>query len=729
MTTQTKSSASSSGFSWRNLSRRLVPIFAVITALLLTIPFMILTGGRGNIVRGLQISGTAYAGLVEGALGLAVNDLISPDDFNLALTLAEAAPYTVSDATALARQAQAVGRIGVEQSLRYGEVLSGLSDLDPDALEALAEQAADIERLGVARLEPLAPLITELEAADRGEVRALAEGYRRLPETLSAEQRAAIEAFAPSAADLDDATLIEAMGLVNTEGAVSLKRNLDALGTLATAGITPGSLEAAALGEMVAVGVRDAADAAALAATLQTAGITNANALNDQLRLLDALDDTGIFVNTDAATAIQQDISAAQQESLIVRRPGNRVLFDPNGAQAAGILRNPETNDPQTGWLRLGSAAFLFLPAELEGMIVRAIPFVIAGLAVIVGFKAGLFNIGAEGQLYAGATLAVWIGYGAWFANWPLVPHLTLVLIAGLIGGTIWGAIPGALKAYTGAHEVITTIMLNFIAVRLVDYLIKGGLMFDPTSSVPRTPFISPSAEIPRFDTIPLWGFVLAGVGFGLFMFWQARRQQASASQAVVSGVGYGVLVIVGGVFLAWINVDGLLHLGLVLMLLAVWFVAWFLNRTTLGFEIRTVGTNPNAARYAGMSVPGNMVLAMALAGALAGLAGTIEVSGVQHNLQPAFFSGLGFDAIAVALLARNNPRNIIWAGLLWGSLYAGAPLMQTRAEISIDLVRIIQALIIMFIAADAIIRYLWRVPPATPEEKAAQMFSTGWGS
>jgi len=160
-----------------------------------------------------------------------------------------------------------------------------------------------------------------------------------------------------------------------------------------------------------------------------------------------------------------------------------------------------------------------------------------------------------------------------------------------------------------------------------------------------------------------------------------------------------------------------------------VWLTDWFLERTTPGFELRTVGSNPDAAKYAGMNVRLNVVLALALGGALAGLAGAIEVSGVQLNMQPFFFGGIGFDAIAVALLARSNPRAMIPAGLLWGALLSGAGLMQTRANISIDLVKIIQALIIMFIAADAIIRYLWRVPEASDDEKQAALFaSKGWG-
>jgi simple sugar transport system permease protein len=161
-------------------------------------------------------------------------------------------------------------------------------------------------------------------------------------------------------------------------------------------------------------------------------------------------------------------------------------------------------------------------------------------------------------------------------------------------------------------------------------------------------------------------------------------------------------------------------------MLVTVWFVDWFLNRTTLGFELRTVGTNPNAARYAGMSVPRNVIFALAFSGALAGLAGTIEISGAQFNMQPAFFSGLGFDAIAVALLARSNPRHMIWAGLLWAGLLTGAGLMQVRANIAIDLVKIIQALIIMFIAADAIIRYIWAIPKSS--DSVQSTFLKGWG-
>ncbi len=321
-----------------------------------------------------------------------------------------------------------------------------------------------------------------------------------------------------------------------------------------------------------------------------------------------------------------------------------------------------------------GESFFRFVPRNLISTIVRSVPFLLAGLAVAVSFRCGLFNIGAEGQLYAGALLGVWIGFSPLFSGLPGFIHIPLALIAGIIGGVIWGAIPGFLKARTGAHEVINTIMMNYIAIRLADYLIKSRnpiILLDPKASTPRTPYILPSAEFP---TIP----------------------------------------------------GTTLHLGLLLALAAVVFVWWFLSKTTLGFEVRTVGTNPDAARYSGMSISRNFVLAMALSGALAGLAGIGEVLGVQHNLPPDFFAGVGFDSIAIALLAKNDPFAMIPAALLWGGLLNGAGLMQVRADLSIDLVKIIQAFIIMFIAADQIVRFLWRLRKARPEEEF--VFLRGWG-
>ena len=454
--------------------------------------------------------------------------------------------------------------------------------------------------------------------------------------------------------------------------------------------------------------------------------------------MLRRLIDEEVLLNADSArAALELELADALTSNLIVRRPGNRLLLDraPQGPlgviyeDSANTPDNPADDRPEVAWLRLGQRVLMLIIPNLESMFVRSIPFVIAGLAVALGFKAGLFNIGAEGQLYAGAIVAVVLGFTPSLSELPGVLHLALVLLGGMLGGFLWGALPGVLRAWTGAHEVITTIMLNFIAILTVDWLIKTpGLLRDPEASLPRTPYIADSARLPVFSQIGAQWFVLAGLLVALWLLWRRRHALRGNPRLLVRPLLWGVLVLAIGLFLSGIAVRDNLHLGLVIMVLTVWFTDWFLNRTTPGFELRTVGANPNAARYAGMNVRLNIVLAMAISGTLAGIAGTIQVVGVQFNLQPEFFAGLGFDAIAVALLARTNPRNMIPAGFLWGALLTGAPLMQVNANISIDLVIIIQALIIMFIAADSIIRYLWRVPKASVEELEAAMFSKGWG-
>jgi simple sugar transport system permease protein len=235
------------------------------------------------------------------------------------------------------------------------------------------------------------------------------------------------------------------------------------------------------------------------------------------------------------------------------------------------------------------------------------------------------------------------------------------------------------LKARAGAHEVINTIMLNYIAIRLTDWLIKSRepyLLGDPTdTSGNRTQFVADSAMLPSIEGP-------------------------------------------GGVEL---------HAGIIMAGVLVLLVHWLLYHTTIGFELRTVGANPAAARYAGINVPRTIVLAMGLSGMLAGLAGAGEVLGREGALKAEFFSGLGFDSIAVALLARSHPFAIVASGLLWGGLLTGARLMQVRAELSIDLIKIVQALIIMFVAADQIIRWLYRI--RTHEGGGQGFFSQGWRS
>jgi simple sugar transport system permease protein len=294
----------------------------------------------------------------------------------------------------------------------------------------------------------------------------------------------------------------------------------------------------------------------------------------------------------------------------------------------------------------------------------------LTGLAVALAFRGGLFNIGAEGQLYIGALCAVLVGYTV--KGLPTALHLPLALVAGAGGGALWGAVPGFLKARLGAHEVINTIMMNYVAVKLVDYLVKNVIR-DPAASLDRTPYVLVTAQLPRL-----------------------------------------------------LGADYRLHAGFVLALAAVGGIAWFLAKTTCGFEIQTVGANPDAARYAGMSVARTIVLTMTAAGMLAGLAGAGEVLGLYHTLPATFSSGYGFDAIAVALLAKSRPLGIIPAACLWGGLRNGAGLMQVRTGISIDLITIMQALVIMCLAADQVMRWSYRLRPRSTADVGARR---GWGS
>ncbi len=304
--------------------------------------------------------------------------------------------------------------------------------------------------------------------------------------------------------------------------------------------------------------------------------------------------------------------------------------------------------------------------------LVTATPYIFAGLAVAVGFRCGLFNIGVEGQLYIGAICAVWVGFT--FKGLPAIIHIPFAMLAGAFGGAVWASIPAILKAKAGAHEVINTIMMNYIAFRLNEWLLgdKGPLQ-RPGSANPVSPFIEKSAELPQFFPDPIR-----------------------------------------------------FHLGFFIAIGVAFFIYWFLFKTTLGFEIRTVGANSNAAKYAGMNITRNLMMAMCLSGALAGLAGANEVLGLNHNLALAFSSGYGFDSIALALLGKSHPLGVVLAALLFGTLRSGATRMQNVARIPVDIISIIQALIIAFIAAPAIIRSIYRLK-ATGEGEGA-VFTRGWG-
>ncbi|HLE23899.1 MAG TPA: ABC transporter permease [Anaerolineales bacterium] len=344
------------------------------------------------------------------------------------------------------------------------------------------------------------------------------------------------------------------------------------------------------------------------------------------------------------------------------------VVFRAYAALFAGAFGNPvqmvvalQSGDP----LAVRRA---FNPI-LESM-VAATPYIFAGLSVALAFRGGLFNIGAEGQIFVGAITATYVGYA--LVGLPAILHLPLALAAGALGGALWGYIPGWLKARTGAHEVINTIMMNYIAFRLSDWLLTGPMM-RPDSFNPVSPTIQVSAMLPRFFADPIR-----------------------------------------------------FHLGFFFALLVAYLVYWFLFRTTWGFNLRTAGSNPNAARYAGINTGRWIILTMSLAGALAGLAGTNEVLGVNHNLAMAFSSGYGFDSIALALLGRSHPLGVVLASLFFGTLRSGARRMQVVSGIPIDIISVIQAMILAFMAAPAIIRTIYRL--RQPAEAEEEVLVRGWG-
>jgi general nucleoside transport system permease protein len=296
----------------------------------------------------------------------------------------------------------------------------------------------------------------------------------------------------------------------------------------------------------------------------------------------------------------------------------------------------------------------------------QAAPLICAGLGVGLAFRAGLFNIGAQGQAIVGAILAAYAGFAF---HLPPVLHLLVAVLGGLIGGGIWGGIVGWLKARTGAHEVIVTIMMNYIAAGLLAYLLTTPAFQRPGRIDPISPIVDWNATFPRVQ-------------------------------------------------------GGQLHLGFLVALVAAVGVWWLLDRSTTGFAIRAVGANPHAAATAGMSVARTTIITMVLAGVLAGLAGAQAAlgptaSGLPVPLSAGIVGSIGFDAITVALLGRSKPLGIALAGLLFGGLHAGGLAMQSIAQTPLTLTTVLQALIVLFVAAPALVH---RILPFVKARKAKAM-------
>ena len=288
---------------------------------------------------------------------------------------------------------------------------------------------------------------------------------------------------------------------------------------------------------------------------------------------------------------------------------------------------------------------------SIVNTLVASTPLLLGGLSVGLAFKAGLFNIGAQGQFLMGALLAVIVG--VWLRESSPVLAIPLSVLAGMVGGAVWGFIPGLLKATSGAHEVVTTIMLNFVAIATLAAMVSGPL------DVPGSP--SP----------------------------------------ITLNVGNSALPVILGR-------NG--HAGLLLGPIMAVLYGWLLYRTTLGFEIRTAGANPEAARYAGMSPKRLIVLTMSLAGMLAGMAGAAELLGTTKHMTASYGTTVGFDAIAVALLGRTSPVGIILAALLFGAMRSGAAAMQIQAGVPAELVGVLQATILFFLVASPVIQRLFRL-------------------
>lgn len=351
--------------------------------------------------------------------------------------------------------------------------------------------------------------------------------------------------------------------------------------------------------------------------------------------------------------AIANASEVARTAGYFFSRPGDllNVLFGPYVAMIRGSIFDWQARSALRMW------------RPITETLTNSVPLIFAGLGVGVGFRAGLFNIGAQGQVVLGAIFGSWVGF-AW--DLPVGLHLLVAVLGAALGGALWAGIAGVLKARTGANEVIVTIMLNSIAGLLIAYVLTLKPVIGAGNTNPKSLHVLDSAAYPN----------LLGPAFRL-------------------------------------------NLSFVLALVAALAVWWLLERSSLGFEFRATGLNPQAARTAGISVGRVTVLVMLVSGALCGLAGSAPVLGTDRYLTSGVAASYGFDAITVALLGKSKPGGTVLAGLLFGALNAGGTLMQTATQTPIDIVQVIQSVIVLFIAAPPLVRAMFHLPEPGPRRRA----------
>jgi simple sugar transport system permease protein len=362
----------------------------------------------------------------------------------------------------------------------------------------------------------------------------------------------------------------------------------------------------------------------------------------------------GIIIVLSDAVVMSQISSPGKFLTSAAAKIGNSYLavfqgsiFDINLSRQSGIING-------------------FYP--LSETIVTSTPLILSGLSVALAFRSGLFNIGAQGQFIFGAIGASYVGF---HYNFSPVLHVTIAIFVGILLGGLVGGLVGLLKAKTGAHEVIVTIMLNYVASLFILWLLKTSTFLRPGRQDPLAPEVNPSAQLPK-------------------LFGENLR----------------------------------IHAGIFIALIAAVFVWWILNKSTLGFKFRAVGSNANAARTAGISIPFVTTMTMFICGGLAGLGGAVHLLGTEHALAAGIAGSLGFDAITVALLGQATPIGTVFGAFLFGALQTGSRTLLSNTGTSPDIVQVIQALIVLFIAAPALMKSIFRIKKSLTDKS---MTAKGW--